>query len=113
MNDDTIVIDDVQHVIVCSIDFGIRTVLDTYVDPIIQLSFEIRSRTTCDGCRERFIEQAEKDLVTIREAGKNDSPESDVLEVCESILREWEARASDHGLIGWDEEGYYWIAAVL
>jgi hypothetical protein len=112
-NETTVVIDDVQHVIICSIDFGQRTVLDTYLDPIIQLSFAIRRRTVCDACRQRLLERGERDIVTIHEAVANDSIENDALEVCESILREWESTASDFGLIGYADEGMYWIAAQL
>ena len=110
---DHIIIEDVEHQIVCSIDFGIRTVLDTYLDPIIQLAFEIRSRATCAGCRESLLERSEKDVATIHEAVANDSIENDALEIAESILREWEERASDYGLIGYAEEGFYWIAVQL
>jgi hypothetical protein len=107
-----LLIEDVEHDIVCSIDFGIRTVLDTYVDPITRLSFEIRSRVTCcAGCRGRLLNKAEADLATIREAAANDSLENDALEIAESILREWESAAGDYGLIGYADEGMYWIAA--
>ena len=105
---DTISIDDVEHVIVQSLDLGQRTVEDTYLDPIIYLSAEIRSRATCTSCREFLISQTERDLATLRDA------DSDYwMEEASSTLEAWERRASDYGLIGYADEGTYWIAAQL
>jgi cytidine deaminase len=90
--------------IIESIDFGQRTVEDTYVDPIIRLSFNIRESLDCDTCRQTMLELGEKDLATIR-----DTPEPERTETAEAILSEWEARAEERGLRGWAEEGMYWI----
>ena len=106
MNDTIITIDEVEHVILCSIDFGIRRVQDTYLDPIIQLAFEIRSRATCDGCREALALLVERDLTALK-----DEDSEYWMEDATTTLEEWEARASDYGLIGYAEEGMYWIAA--
>jgi hypothetical protein len=103
---DHITIDEVEHVILCSLDLGQRNIQDTYVDPLIRLSFEMRMRAPSPEARDTLLRLAEEDLATLRE---DDDPYW--LETASSILEAWEQRASDYGLIGYAEEGMYWIAA--
>lgn len=105
---DTITIDDVEHEILHSLDLGQRNVEETYIDPIIALSQTIRGRSDCDSCRSFLLALAEQDLALLRDA------DSDYwMEEASSTLEAWERRASDYGLIGYADEGMYWIAAQL
>jgi len=102
----------VEPVVLSSIDLGQRTVLEGIAASISNLSFEVRSRTDCDGCRTHLIQQVEEDLKGLTELEVSDP--SDVETLATFVLEEWEARADDVGILYWidGEQGMYFIGRM-
>lgn len=89
---------------IVTIDLGQLTVAETYIKPLSRLSYEVRLRTTDAGKRDLLMRLAEEDILNLR-----DSDTADFLETASEALEAWEGQAHDVGLIGYTEEGWYYI----
>jgi hypothetical protein len=92
---------------IVTVDFGQLTVAETFIKPITRLSFEVRIRTACAGCRAHLLQQANDDVAGL---GVVDQPD-DWAELAAFVMTEWEGRAEQVGLLGYASEGFYYIEA--
>jgi len=89
---------------IVTIDLGQLTVEETYIKPLSRLSYEVRLRTKDADKRALLMRLAEEDIINLR-----DSDTADFLETAGEALEAWEGEAHAVGLIGYADEGWYYI----